>query len=117
MPKILSDEQRQFRVEYCTDILEMIGADSGFLNKVVICDESWVLFTYNPESKHQSAPCKHATSPRPKKAKMSRLHEKAMIISFFVSQGLIHVEWVPLGQTANKEYYLTVLEEGASAVE
>ncbi|XP_076058511.1 protein GVQW3-like [Oratosquilla oratoria] len=94
VPKILSDHQRQFRVECCTDILEMIEADSGFLNK----------------SKRQIAQWKHATSLRPRKAKMSRSQEKAMAIPFFDSQGLIHVEWVPLGQTVNKEYYLTVLK-------
>ena len=49
VPKILSDDQRQFCMECCTDILKMIEDDSGFLNKVVTCDESWV-FTYNPES-------------------------------------------------------------------
>lgn len=109
VPKILSDDQRQFRVECCTDILEMIEADSGFLNNVVTCDESWVL-TYDPESKRQSAQWKHGSSPRPKKARMSRSQEKAMVIPFFDSQGLIHVEWVPRGQTVNKEYYLTVLK-------
>ncbi|XP_068246292.1 protein GVQW3-like [Palaemon carinicauda] len=96
VPKFLSDDQKQFRVKCCTDILKMIEDDSGFLNKVVTCDESWV-FTYDPESKHQSAQWKHPTSPRPKKAKMSRSQEKAMIIPFFDSQGLIHVEWVPQG--------------------
>lgn len=40
--KILSDDQNQFHVECCTEILEMIEADSDFLNKVVTCDESWV---------------------------------------------------------------------------
>ena len=29
--KILSQDQRQFHVECCTDILKMIEADSGFL--------------------------------------------------------------------------------------
>lgn len=109
VPKILSDDQIHFRVECCTDILGMIEADPDFLNKVVTCDESWV-FTYDPENKRQSAQWKHVTSPRPKKAKMSRSQEKAMIIPFFDSQGIIHIEWVPQGQTVNKEYYLNVLK-------
>ena len=61
MLKILSDDQRQFRVRCCTDILKMIKADSGFLNNIVTCDKSWV-FTYDRESKHQSAQWKHRTS-------------------------------------------------------
>ena len=39
-PKILSTDQRQFRVECCTDILQMIEADFEFLNNIVTCDES-----------------------------------------------------------------------------
>ena len=108
VPKILSRDQRQIRVECCTDILQMIEADFKFLNNIVTCDESWV-FTYDPESKRQSAQWKHGTFPRPKKARMSRSQEKVMVIPFFDSQGLIHVEWVPQGQTVTEEFYLTVL--------
>ena len=108
--QILSDDRRQFRVECCTDFLEIIETDLDFLNKVVTCDESWV-FTYDPENKRQSAQWKHATSPRPKEARMSRSQEKAMVIPFLDSQGIIHVGWVPRGQTVNKEYYLDVLRK------
>ena len=48
--------------------------------------------------------------PRPKKARMSRLQEKAVVVPFFDSQWLIHTERVPRGQTGNKEYYLAVLK-------
>ena len=36
--KILSTDQRQFCVECCTDILQMIEADFEFLNNIVTCD-------------------------------------------------------------------------------
>ena len=107
VPKILSRDQRQFDVKCFTDILQMIKADFKFLNNIVTCDESCV-FTCDPESKRQRAQWKRGTSPRPKKARMSRSQEKAMVISFFDSQGLIHVECVPQDQTINKEFYLTV---------
>ena len=54
MPKILYDDQRQFRVQCCTDILEVIEVDSSFLNNIVTFNESWV-FTYDPE--HQTSEC------------------------------------------------------------
>ena len=66
VPKILSRDQRQFRVECCTNILQMIEADFEFLNNIVTCDESWV-FTYDPESKRQSAQWKHGTTPEPRR--------------------------------------------------
>ena len=61
------------------------------------------MFTYNPESKRQKAQWKHGTSHRAKSSKMSRSQDKAMVNPFFDSQWLIHVEWVPQGQTVNKE--------------
>ena len=73
------------------------------------CDKSW-MFTYNHESKCQSAQWKNATFPRPRKAKMSSSQKKTMVIPFFDSQGLIHVEWVLQGQTISKKYYITVLK-------
>ena len=109
VPKILSKDQRRFRVQCCTDMLAMTETNSSFLNNVVTCDESWV-FTFDPESKRQSAQWKHGTSPRSEKARMSRSQEKAVVIPFFDSQGLIYIEWVPRGQTVNKEYYLAVLK-------
>lgn len=33
---------------------------------------------------------------------------KAMVILFFYSQWLIHVEWIPQGQTANKKYFFKI---------
>ena len=54
VPKIFSDDQIQFSVQCCTDILEMIEADSGFLNNVVTCNKS-LASTNEPESKRQSA--------------------------------------------------------------
>ena len=78
----------------------MIEADFEFLNNIVTCDESWV-FTYDPESKRQSAQWKHGTSPRPKKGKNEQIVREGHGHSFFDSQGHNHVEWVSQGQTDN----------------
>ena len=39
VPKILTRDKRQIRVECCTDILQMIEADFEFLNNIVTCDD------------------------------------------------------------------------------
>ncbi|XP_068224425.1 protein GVQW3-like [Palaemon carinicauda] len=67
--KILSDDQKQFRAECCTDILIMIKADSVFLNKVMTCDEIWV-FTYDPENNVRVLSGSTRPPTDPKKAKM-----------------------------------------------
>jgi len=82
VPNILSSDQRKFHEECCTDILEMIEADSEFLSNVATCDEGWA-FTYDSDSKRENAQWKHGTSQRPKMAKMSRSQQKAMVIPFF----------------------------------
>jgi histone-lysine N-methyltransferase SETMAR len=52
---------------------------------------------------------KSTSSPRPKKARMSRSKFKAMLIVFFDIQDIVMAEWVPSGQTVNQHYYIEVL--------
>lgn len=108
VPKILSDDQKEIRKNLSTDALNQIENDPDFLKRVITCDESW-FFTYDPETKRQSMHWKSPKSPRMKKARMSKSKFKAMMIVFFDIQGIIHVEWVPEGQTVTQHYYLEVL--------
>ncbi|UYV64519.1 SETMAR [Cordylochernes scorpioides] len=78
------------------------------LNSVVTGDESW-MFKYDPESKRQSCAWYTKSSPRLKKARMSKSCIKTMIIVFFDIRGIVHCEFVPQGQTVNSAIYLEVL--------
>ena len=51
-----------------------------------------------------------SSSPRPKKAQQVKSNIKTMLIAFFDIEGLVHHEFVPTGQTVNKEFYETVLQ-------
>ena len=67
--------------------------------------------TMIPETKRQSAEWHTKSSPRLKKAHMSRSRVKTMIIVFlFDSHGIVHKEFVPPGQTVNHAFYKDVLE-------
>nr|CAH7734624.1 unnamed protein product [Callosobruchus chinensis] len=90
--------------------MQQLEADPGLLEKVVTCDETWI-FQYDPETKRQSMHWKTQSSPRMKKARMSKSKLKAMLIIFFDVRGVIMVEWVPQGQTVNQKYYIEVLEK------
>ena len=72
------------------------------------CDESWI-YIYDPETKRQSSQWKHASSPRPKKARQSKSTHKLLMILFFDSNGMIYMDWVSTGQTVTKEYYVEIL--------
>ena len=41
---------------------------------------------------------------------MSKSKIKSMLICFFDSQGILHIEFVPQGQTVNRFYYREILE-------
>lgn len=110
VPKNLTEEQKQTRVDVCADTLEAIENDPTLLERVITCDESW-FFTYDPETKRQSMHWKSSNSPRAKKARMSKSKFKAMMIVFFDIHGIVYVHWVPAGQTINQHYYLQVLAQ------
>ncbi|GFX58090.1 putative mariner transposase [Trichonephila clavipes] len=105
VPKILTFEQQATRKNVCTDILDAIKNDPNLLEKVIKCDES-LFFTYDPETKRQSMHWKTPTSPRAKKARMSKSKFKAMMIVFFDIHGIVYLHWVPEGQAINQRYYL-----------
>ncbi|GFT47338.1 mariner Mos1 transposase [Trichonephila clavipes] len=108
VPKILTFEQQATRKNVCTDILDAIKNDPNLLEKVITCDESW-FFTYDPETKRQSMHWKTPTSPRAKKARMSKSKFKAMMIVFFDIHEIVYLHWDPEGQTIYQHYDLEVL--------
>ena len=82
IPKLLTAEQKNIRLEIALDNLEMVNNDDNMLRKVITGDESWV-YGYDLETKQQSSQWKHSESPRPKKARQSRSNVKSMLIVFF----------------------------------
>jgi len=79
------------------------------MSTVITGDESWV-YGYGSETKQMSSQWKTASSPRPKKAGQVKSNVKTMLIAFFDINGLVHHEYIPRGQTVNKEFYKTVLQ-------
>ena len=107
-PRLLTPDQKEIRMNICADILQNIENDPDLLENIITCDESW-FFQYNPESKRQSMHWKSPSSPRQKKARQSKSKFKAMMIVFSDIRGIVHVDWVPEGQTVNQVYYKEVL--------
>jgi len=95
-------------LEICQDLLGRLEIEPNFLHKVITGDESW-MFDYDPETKRHSEEWHMKSSPRLKKARMSRSRVKSMIIVFFDSRGIVHKEFVPPGQTGNHAFYKDVL--------
>ena len=52
----------------------------------------------------------HEQLTAPKESKNVQIKIKNMLICFFDCQGVVHKEFVPSGQTVNKQYYREFLE-------
>jgi len=115
VPKLLTMEQKQFRLEVSQDMLDYANSDPEFLNIVTTGDESWV-YGYDPETKAQSSQWKLSSSPRPKKARQFCSNVKVLLTVFLDSRGVVHYEYTPQGQTVTKEYYEGVLYHLRNAV-
>jgi len=79
------------------------------MSSVITGDECWV-YGYGPETKQISSQWSRSSSPRPKKARQVKANIKTMLIVFFDIDRLVYHEFVPTGQTVNKEFYKTVLQ-------
>ena len=109
VPKNLTTEQKASWRDVCLDLLYRLEREPEFFSRVITGDESWML-EYDPETKRQVLEWHTANSPLPKKARMSKSKIKSMLICFFESQGNVHKEFVPPGQTVNQTFYPEVLE-------
>ncbi|GFV19177.1 protein GVQW3 [Trichonephila clavipes] len=96
VPKRLTQDQKELRVLRCQELLDLIQNKPDILNSVVTGDEFW-MFEYDPELKRQSCEWHTKSSPRPKKARMSKSCIKTMIIVFFDIRGIVHYEFVLQG--------------------
>jgi len=109
IPKNLTIEQKDNRKDVCLQLLELIQSDRNVLQNVITGDETWI-YEYDPETKRQSKERHTSLSPRPKKSRMNKSKIKSMLICFFDSEGIVHTEFVPQGQTVNQFYYRKILE-------
>ena len=108
VPRLLNDGQKENRVQVCQDILKQLEITPDLLSRVVTGDESWI-FEYDPLTKRQSLEWKSASSPRPKKARLFKSKIKVMLIVFFDVHGIVHLEFLPQGQTINQNVYKDIL--------
>jgi len=105
VPRLLSVDQKQHRIDVCLDLKENAANDPSFLSNVITGDKTWV-YAYDLETKTQSSQWKSPESPRLKKARQVRSNIKSMLICFFDQKGTVHKEFVPTGQIVNAAFYV-----------
>jgi len=65
--RLLNNEQRDHRVQVCTELQNAVRHDPNFPSRVITGDESW-LYDYDLETKQQSSQWKTPSSLRQKKS-------------------------------------------------
>ena len=81
VPRLLNNDQRDHRIQVCTELQAAVRNYPNFLSRVITGHESWV-YGYGPETKQQSSQWKTPSSPRPKKVRKIRSNIKSMLIIF-----------------------------------
>jgi [histone H3]-lysine36 N-dimethyltransferase SETMAR len=112
VPKTLTLFEKDRRVQIAE---EMISLDDSILKRIITGDETWI-YAYDTETVQQSSEYRFKGEARPKKPRQSRSKIKVMLTVFFDYQGVVHHEFLPSGQTVNKEYYLSVMRRLREAI-
>ncbi len=109
VPRLLTQEQKNFRVRLCEENLGRLRADPHFLEYLICGDESSVPL-YDPETKASSCQWKRPHERCPTKALRGRAKKSSMLVCFFDSYGVIHQEFMPKGVSVTAEVYCDVLD-------
>lgn len=109
VPHQLTPEQRQTRKDMCDQNLRKVRHCEDFLDRIVTGDETWVPL-FDPETKQSSCEWRRKGSKGPVKVRKSRAQKKTMLILFYDQKGVVHLEFLPQGETVDTDYYLEVLK-------
>ncbi|UYV73846.1 hypothetical protein LAZ67_11001122 [Cordylochernes scorpioides] len=71
VPRVLTEEQKNIRMDVCKNMVEMTRTDSEWMQKIINGDETWV-YQYDPETKRQSSQWIERGEPKPKKARCTK---------------------------------------------
>jgi hypothetical protein len=81
VPRLLTNEQKQWRVNMCPELREKANEDPIFISGIIMVEKNWI-YGYNPETKQHSSQWKSPQSPRAKRAQQIRSSTKSMLIVF-----------------------------------
>lgn len=109
VPRLLSDEQKQHRIDDSEWNLAMFKRNPNeFIRRFVTMDETWI-HHYTPESNKQSAEWLEPGQSRPKRPKTQTSAGKVMASVFWDAHGIILIDYLEKGKTINSEYYSSLL--------
>ncbi len=113
MPKVLTQLQKQTRLDISNSNLVKINNDPGILSCLIATDESWV-FTFDLRTKQADMEWTGPQAVRPSKALHSRSAKKCLLILFFDRHGVISTFFTR--ETVDTDIYIEALRAMREAV-
>lgn len=108
IPHLLTEEQKQARVDWCRFMLEKFdGGSSKQVFNIVTGDESWI-YNYDPETKQQSTVWVFEKEEMPTKVIRGKSANKKMIAAFFRCSGPVAVIPLEDRKTVTADWYTEV---------
>lgn len=106
IPHQLNQNQKNRRYEICSSLLRRNESDP-FLDRIVTCDEKWVLY----DNRKRSAQWLDKNES-PKQFPQSKFHQKKIMLTvWWYSNGIIHYNFLKSGETITSVRYCKYLEE------
>ena len=96
-------------------MLSKVDSDPSFIKRIITSDETWI-YEYDTHSRHEASEWRSPNEPRPKKPRRFQSKKKVMLTVFIDYRGVVYHEFLPEGQTVNKEYYLGVMRRLHEAI-
>lgn len=115
VPKTLNFLQKERRIAVAKEMISNADSDSTFMQRIITGDETWV-YEFDMPTEQQSSEWRAKNEPKPQKSRQSRSKIKVLLTVFFDYRGVVHYEFLPDGQTVNKEYYLGVMRRLREAI-
>ena len=106
MSYTLTDDQKQFRVQFCRHSLKRFEEDrSRRVFDIIIADES-CFYHYDLQLKEQWKVCLSTTDQRPSKVHRNKSAGKRMVVVFFMKSDLIKPVPFETGATVTASWYV-----------
>lgn len=106
VPHLLNKNQESRRYEICCSLLKR-NENDPFLDRIVTCDEKWVLY----DNRKRSAQWLDKDE-KPKQFPKPNFHQKKIMLSvWWYSKGIIHYNFLKTGETITAVRYCKDIEE------
>lgn len=109
VPHLLTDAEKQHRVQMSRDSLQMLCHRIDPIDTVIAQDESW-FHCWDLEPKFATREWIVPRDLWPEKVRIERTVQKVMLVAFLDKDGVMHKEFVPDGRGIRAELYLQILQ-------